>query len=152
MSRFTGFRTKGRILRLLLLHMETRGVLRGSSKCRWRKWSFSCWEKQKFLVCQKQTIGIAVIGPLLCCLTVIGQFQLSKMAAYISETQVGWVFLLSCDITAGDSFRIVVHAGKIGQHSEFTQHAPSSSGYTAYTTLSLWPGKLICLFYSKTSL
>ena len=42
----------------------------------------------------------------------------------MSETQVRLVFLLSCDVTAGDFFRIMAHAGKISQSSEFKQRTP----------------------------
>ena len=46
-----------------------------------------------------------------------------------NETQVGLVFLLSCDVTAWDSLRIMVHAGKIPLHSDFKQRPPGIQGF-----------------------
>ena len=71
----------------------------------------------QLFICVKQTVrlGLAMIGPCSCCLNLTGQFQLSKMAAQLSESELGLEILLSCDVTTWDSPRITVHAGKIGQ-------------------------------------
>ena len=58
-----------------------------------------------------------MVGSLLCSLNVRGQFQLSKKAAQLSESELGLEILRGCDVTAWDSPRITVHAGKIGQIS-----------------------------------
>ena len=62
-------------------------------------------------------VGQAVIGSCLFFLNVSGQFQVSKMAAQLSECELGLEIWLRCDITAWDSPRITVHAGKIGKIS-----------------------------------
>ena len=62
---------------------------------------------------------MAVVGSLLCSLIGgIGQFQLSKMAAQLSEAQIGLVIWLDCDVTAEGIPRLQVHAGKITQKSD----------------------------------
>ena len=61
---------------------------------------------------------MAVVGSLLCSLNVSGQFQLSKMAAQLSEAQIGLEFWLDCDVTAGGIPSLQVHAGKIPQISD----------------------------------
>ena len=43
------------------------------------------------------------------------------------------LFLPSCDVTAWDSRRIMVHAGKIPQHSDFKQHAPGVGKFFRYS-------------------
>ena len=51
------------------------------------------------------------------CLNLTGQFQLSNMAAQLSEFELGLKILLGVDVSAWDSPKITVNAGKIGQIS-----------------------------------
>ena len=68
----------------------------------------------------KQTtrLGLAMIGPCPCCLNLTGQFQLSKMAAQLSEAQIGLVIWLDCVVTVEGIPSLQVHAGKKPQKSD----------------------------------
>ena len=46
------------------------------------------------------------------------------MAAQLSESELGLEICLGCDVTAWDSPRITVHAGKIDKISGSEQRAP----------------------------
>ena len=61
---------------------------------------------------------MATVGSLVCSLNVSGQFQLSKMAAQPSEPQVGLEFWMDCEVTAGGTPSLQVHAEKIPQISD----------------------------------
>ena len=74
-----------------------------------------CDLQLEILISQKQTTGLAVVGSLLCCLNVSGQFHVSKMAAQLSESQGRLEIWLDCDVTAWGIFSLQVHAGKIGK-------------------------------------
>ena len=64
-------------------------------------------------------MGQVVIGSCLFHLNVSGQFQVSKMAAQLSESELGLNIWLRYDVTAWGTPRITVHAGKIGKISDF---------------------------------
>ena len=66
---------------------------------------------------QTVQVGQAVIGSCLFYLNVVGQFQLSKKAAQLNESDLGLEIWLGCDVMAWGIRRITVHAGKIGQIS-----------------------------------
>ena len=75
---------------------------------------------------------LVVVGSLLCCLNVMGQFHLSKMAAQLSQSQGRLEICLDCDVTAWDSPRITEHAGKIGKISYWVQRAPGLAALSAF--------------------
>ena len=73
----------------------------------------------EILISQKHTTGVAVVGSLLCSLNVTGQFLLRRMAAQLSDPELGLEIWLGCDVMAWGTPRITVHAGKIDKISDF---------------------------------
>ena len=59
-----------------------------------------------------------MVGWLYFYLNVSGQLQLSKIAAQLSEAQIGLEICLDCDVTAEGIPSLQVHAGKIPQISD----------------------------------